>query len=67
MCKGKRRTKSSGTCKIDKNCTATFKVLESSDGSITVEVNHTHYGHQIEVQHLKISKRHRQEIAAKLR
>ena len=43
--KGKRRTKSSGTNKIDKNCTATLKVVTHEGQSVTVFINHTHYGH----------------------
>ena len=58
--KEKRRTKSSDTNKIDKNCTATLKVVTHEDQS----VNHTHYSHTKQLQHL--SDRVRKGIASKL-
>ena len=57
---------SSGTCKIEKNCTSTMKVTKNTDSIIIVEVCYTHYGHQKELQHIWLSKARRQEIAAKL-
>ena len=57
---------SSGTCKIEKNCTSTMKVTKNTDSIIIVEVCYTHYGHQKELQHIWLSKAGRQEIAAKL-
>ncbi|XP_065679057.1 uncharacterized protein LOC136093752 [Hydra vulgaris] len=61
---GKRRIKSSGTCKIEKNCTSTIKEVTNKDGKIKVEVYYTHYGHSQDLHHTWITKR--QEIASKL-
>ena len=36
------------------------------DGTITVDVCYTHYGHEIELQHVWLSKTKRQELAAKM-
>ena len=51
---GKRRTKSSG--KLQNNCTST----------VQVEVCNTHYGHNINLEHIKLNKRQRHVISAKL-
>ena len=53
--RGKRRTKSSGTNKIDKYCTATLKLVTHEDQSVTVFINHTHYGHTKQLQHITLS------------
>ena len=55
-----------GTCKIERNCTATIKVSEAEDKKVTVDVCHSHYGHRSQLQHIKFSKRQRREIAAKV-
>ena len=62
----KRRTKSSGTRKIDNNCTASMKVT-IKEGQVTSDTCLTHYGHEVELQHLNLPKGFRQEIAAKLK
>ena len=64
--KGKRRTKSSGTNKIDKNCIASLKVVTHEDQSVKVFVNHTHYAHTKQLQHITLSDRVRKGIASKL-
>ena len=63
---GKRRMKSSGSCKLEKNCTSSIKVITQDDGSLQVSVCYTHYGHTVDLEHIRFSKRQRQEIAAKL-
>ena len=63
---GKRKTKSSGTTKIDNNCTATLKVVYHDNNSLTVCADHTHYGHKKELQHVPLSHRVRRELASKL-
>ena len=45
-----------GTCKIDRNCTATMKVTRFTDGGITVDVCYTHYGHEKDPTHLRTGK-----------
>ena len=64
--KGKRRTKSSGTNKIDKNCTATLKLVTHEDQSVRVFINHTNYGHTKQLQHITLSDRVRKGIASEL-
>lgn len=51
--------------KIEKNCTATMKVVQADNG-VSVNVCYTHYGHEIELQHVRLTKKERSEIAAKL-
>ena len=52
---GKRLMKSSGTSKINMNCTSTLKIMECRDGSVTIEICHTHYGHKLELEHTKLT------------
>ena len=56
-----------GSCKIERNCTATMTVTIFPDKSVKADAILTHYGHQKELQHIRISKRKRQEVAAKLK
>ena len=56
----------SGTCKLDRNCTSTIKCTENADGTIVAEVCHSHYGHTKELEHSRLTKLQRQEIAVKL-
>ena len=55
-----------GTCKIARNCTSTLVVTYVDDGAITVDVRYTHYGHEKELQHIRLAKEKRQEVAAKI-
>lgn len=48
------------------NCTSTFKTTKHEDGKISVDVCHTHYGHERQLQHTWLAKTKRQEIAALL-
>ena len=57
----------SGSCKIDRNCTASMTVTILADKSLKVDAILTHYGHEKELLHLRITKRKRQEVAAKLK
>lgn len=56
-----------GSCKIDRNCTASMTVTILADKSLKVNAILTHYGQEKELQHLRITKRKRQEVAAKLK
>ena len=47
-------------------CTSTIKVVYTPDGKCHVEMCHTHYGHDVQIQHIKLSKRQRESIAAKI-
>lgn len=56
-----------GTCKIEKNCTATIKATKDvTGGGVDVDVCYTHYGHAKNIGHIWISQNKRQEVAAKL-
>ena len=46
-----------GSVKIENNCTSTIKIKESENGNIFVEVNHSHYGHKQELQHIWLTNR----------
>ncbi|CAH3020775.1 unnamed protein product [Porites evermanni] len=63
---GKRRQKSQGRCKIEKNCTSSMLLKYEDDGTMTVDVCYTHYGHEIELQHVWLSKTKRQQLVAKM-
>lgn len=49
------------------NCTASITTTLLDGGSVVADVCYSHYGHEIELQHLRLSKDKRNEIAAKLR
>ena len=56
-----------GSSKINKNCTATMTATTANDGHVDVDVCYTHYGHEHELQHIRISKIKRREIALMIR
>ena len=58
---------SPGSCKIQHNCTASITATISNDSSVSAEVVLTHYGHDKEIQHLRIPKGKRDEIAVKIK
>ena len=62
----KRRMKSSGTSKIENNCTSTLRVITKEDSKVEVTVCYTHYGHGVHLEHIRLTKPQRHEIAAKL-
>jgi len=62
----KRKLKSQGTCKLNFNCTSTIKCRVLNNCKHEVEFIKTHYGHQCDIQHLKISNTNSVEIASKL-
>uniref|UniRef100_A0A7M5V4P8 C2H2-type domain-containing protein n=1 Tax=Clytia hemisphaerica TaxID=252671 RepID=A0A7M5V4P8_9CNID len=54
----RRRTKTSGTCKIDNNCTSVIKITEDPQSdALTVDVCYTHYSHSVQLEHVWLSKR----------
>ena len=55
-----------GSCKIEHNCTAVITVT-SSKASVSADVVLTHYGHQKQIEHLRLAKPKREEIAVKLK
>ena len=64
---GKRSLKSVGTRKIGNNCTAFMKTIEHLDGTVSTEYCSTHYGHEIEAQHINWPQSVREQIAVQLK
>lgn len=62
----KKATKTQGTCKLNRACISQMNVTLKSNGSILVERQKSHYGHSMDIQHLRISKEERNIIANKL-
>ena len=63
---GKRRTKSSGTCKMGGDCTSSIRVNVSNNGAVERKVCLTHYGHEVDREHIRLTTRQRRSIASKL-
>ena len=63
---GKRRMKSSGTCKLQENCTSTIRVSVKETGKVDVSICTSHYGHELSMEHIRLNKRQRHGIAPKL-
>ncbi|KAJ8969217.1 hypothetical protein NQ317_015267 [Molorchus minor] len=63
---GKRLTKSQGSSKLDFNCTSQIKVVHEQNNKISVTYYKTHYKHDKQIQHLRISKADRTIVANKL-
>ena len=55
-----------GTCKIDKNCTCTIKLIERENGTFVSEIYQKYYGHESEFGHICLTTSTRQQIATKL-
>ena len=55
-----------GTCKIDKNCTCTIKLIERENGIFVSEVYRSHYGNKSQFGHIWLTTSTRQQISAKL-
>ncbi|KAG5882583.1 hypothetical protein JTB14_030132 [Gonioctena quinquepunctata] len=63
--KRNRALKSQGSCKVGHMCTSQI-VVKNDNGVYSVIFYGTHYGHNTEVQHVRITKDNRTKIAAKL-
>ena len=61
-----RSLKSQGTPKIDTYCTAGIVLVVASNGSVKASIYTTHYGHQLSLGHLRLSKEYLYSIAAKI-
>lgn len=65
---GKRMLKSQGSCKIGHHCTSQLSVSsDHSSGSVSVVLCETHYGHGMQIEHLRLSKSEREKIAGQLK
>ena len=49
------------------NCTASITTTLLKDGTVSADVCYNHYGHDTQLEHLRLSKENRNEIAAKLK
>ena len=64
--KGLRRVKTQGSCKINGHCTSMILLNKFTDtNECEVEVFKTHYGHEMQLGHLRLSKKDRITIARK--
>lgn len=64
---GKRAQKAQGSCKIDGHCTAGICAKTCIlTGTISIVVTNTHYGHEMDLAHLKLSQDERVAIGQKL-
>eukprot|EP00795_Rhopilema_esculentum_P016122 gene16122-7478_t len=62
-----RHSKAGGSCRMDRNCTCTMRVTEDPSKRKFVKFCLSHYGHQRSLQYLWLSKKEKEEIAAKLK
>ncbi|EFA09886.1 hypothetical protein TcasGA2_TC012035 [Tribolium castaneum] len=52
--------------KLNRGCTSQIIVNKSHDGTLSVNYFKTHYGHEVDLEHVKLSKQDRCSIASKL-
>lgn len=65
--KGYRRLKSQGSCKINAHCMATMTTIQDMQtGIVSLVYQKKHYGHDIDLGHLRLNKEERQAIAQQL-
>ncbi|XP_026810264.1 uncharacterized protein LOC113551897 [Rhopalosiphum maidis] len=63
----RRKLKSQGILKINNNCTSSITLtINKIDDTVQAVIYHTHYGHEADLAHLRISKSVKLEIASKL-
>ncbi|VEN61886.1 unnamed protein product, partial [Callosobruchus maculatus] len=63
----KRSTKSQGSCKMNKFCTSQIILKRNvQTNKCSIQYFYQHYGHETEVQHVRIPKVDRESIASKL-
>ncbi|KAH1021725.1 hypothetical protein HUJ04_011208, partial [Dendroctonus ponderosae] len=60
-----RQLKSQASCKLDSACTSVLK-LRHNENKLYVHIQKTHYGHNLDLQHLRISNHDKGLIASKL-
>lgn len=61
-----RAIKSQGSCKMESKCTSQIILTIENNGQFCCIYHKTHYGHNINLQHVRIPKGDRMDIAAKL-
>lgn len=62
----KRKSRQKGTTKLDRGCTSQIIANKTHNGTYNVSYFKTHYGHNLALSHLKLSKKDRGAIASKL-
>ena len=67
--KSERHIKSQGSSKLNTYCTAAIKATTDryTGFMVTVEICHTHYGHELQLGHLRLPESVRLAVAGKLR
>lgn len=61
-----RLLKSQGSCKMNSACTSQLRLLINHGKQFYVRFQKTHYGHNLDLKHLRISKEDKDIIASKL-
>lgn len=56
--------KAQGSCKLNRNCISSLKVTEGD--KVLVTWLRTHYGHSLDLQHIRVPKIDKAAIASKL-
>ncbi|KAF2364088.1 hypothetical protein FHG87_005160 [Trinorchestia longiramus] len=63
-----RRTKNQGSCKIEGHCTAYVKTKEVfATGRVTMQLCNSHYGHDLQLVHLRVPKEDKRIISNSLK
>uniref|UniRef100_A0A1B6E200 C2H2-type domain-containing protein n=1 Tax=Clastoptera arizonana TaxID=38151 RepID=A0A1B6E200_9HEMI len=61
--RGLKKKSSKGTSKSSVHCTASITVTEAQNGMVQVKVCATHYGHSVDLRHLRLTKYDKSNIA----
>lgn len=64
--RGIKSSKKKGTSKSSHHCTASLTCIEMPDGKVEVKVCSTHYGHDSNLQHLRLTLSEKYQIAEQL-
>lgn len=64
--KGMKNPKKKGTAKTNNHCTASITCFELPNGKLDVKICSTHYGHESELQHLRLTQTEKFQIAEQL-
>ncbi|KAH1028412.1 hypothetical protein HUJ05_001766 [Dendroctonus ponderosae] len=60
-----RLLKSAGSCKMSSACTSEIKVMKENN-KVVVQWQKVHYGHKVEIQHIRLPQREKQDVAPKI-
>uniref|UniRef100_A0A1B6LVA4 SWIM-type domain-containing protein n=1 Tax=Graphocephala atropunctata TaxID=36148 RepID=A0A1B6LVA4_9HEMI len=63
---GIKNSKKKGTSKTNHHCTASITCVEMPDGKVEVKICSTHYGHETDLQHLRLTLTEKYKIAEQL-